>query len=51
MRDRKGGDSTGRESKEELGEVEGRETIIRIHYMKGKNLFLIKGNKKKRKPK
>jgi hypothetical protein len=40
MRDREGGAPTERESKEELGEGEGRGTIVRIHYVRGA-LFLI----------
>ena len=41
MRDLKGVDPNGREGREELGEVEGRETIIEIYYMKNP-LFSIK---------
>lgn len=44
MRDKKGGDLDGREGKEELGGVDGEETIINVNYV-GKNLFSIKGGK------
>ena len=45
MRDLKGVDPNGREGREELGEVEGRETIIEIYYMKNP-LFSIKEKNK-----
>ena len=41
MRDRNGIDLDGKGAGEELGEVEGRETIIEIYYMKNP-LFSIK---------
>jgi hypothetical protein len=39
MRDRKGVDPNRRGSKEELGGVEGGETIFRIYYMRKKSIF------------
>lgn len=33
---------------EELGEVKGRETVIRIYHVRGRNLFSIKVKKEKR---
>ena len=38
MRDRKGVDLDGRDGGEELGGVEGEETVIRIYYVR-KNIF------------
>lgn len=35
--------------REDMEEAQGRETVIRIYYLREKNLFSIKG-KKKRKP-
>ena len=39
MRDRKGVDLDGRRGGEELGGVEGGETIIRIYYVRKKSIF------------
>lgn len=43
MRDRKGVDLGGREGREELGVVQGGETVLRLYYMK-ESIF----NKKER---
>ena len=46
MRDRKGVDLDAREvGGKEPGGVEGGETVIRIYYVRKKNLFSIKGKK------
>lgn len=45
MRDRKGVDLDGRGGGEELGE-EGRETIVRIYYMREKSIFNKRAKKK-----
>ena len=47
MRDRKGVDSVGRGSNEELGGVEEGKAIITIHCVRKKNLFSIKEKKHK----
>ena len=39
MRDRKGVDLEGRRGGEDLGRVEGEETIIRIYYMRKESIF------------
>jgi hypothetical protein len=39
MRDRKGVDQDGRGSVEDLGEVGGGETVVRVYYVKKKSIF------------
>jgi hypothetical protein len=39
MRDRKGVDLEGRRGGEDLGRVEGEESIIRIYYMRKESIF------------
>lgn len=39
MRDRRGVDPDGRGGVGELGRVEGRETLIRIHYVRKRFIF------------
>jgi hypothetical protein len=43
MRDRKGIDPDRRDGGKKLGGVGGKGAVNRIYYVKGKNLFLIKG--------
>ena len=45
MRYRKGVDPDGRRGGEDLGRIEGRETVIRIYYVR-KSLFSIKGGRR-----
>jgi hypothetical protein len=45
MRDRYGVDLDRRGAKNQLEGVEGRESLIRIYYMRKKIFFLIKGKK------
>lgn len=44
-RQKKGVDPDGRRNEEELGGVEGRETVTRVHYVKGEKLSQSKGRK------
>lgn len=47
MGDRKGLDFGGRGGGEELVEIDGKETILRLYYMRNKSVFNKRGNKNK----